>query len=281
MSLTLGGVRPGFARGFVELRHSFGGAGFVGHALWPTVTLFAMFLLRDTVFEGTSFSLAALMLPSVLGMFVAFGTLLTVQYVAADREDGTVLRAKATPDGVRGYFVGKIVTVSVTVLGYLVFLLVPGWFIVGGLDIEGLGSWLTLALVVLLGLMATQPIGIMLGSMVSGARGAGYMALPVLGLVAVSGIFYPITALPSWIQAVAQAFPMYWLGLGVRSALLPQAAAVVEIGESWRHLETLGVLGAWAVLGLALAPIVVRRMARRETGSSVARRREALLRRVV
>ena len=43
----------------------------------------------------------------------------------------------------------------------------------------------------------------------------------------------------------------------------------MEIGHSWRHLETLGVLGAWAIAGLVLAPILLRRMARRESGSSV------------
>jgi ABC-2 type transport system permease protein len=101
-----------------------------------------------------------------------------------------------------------------------------------------------------------------------------------MGLTAISGIFYPVAALPEWLQWVAQAFQMYWLGLGMRSALLPDAAAAVELGASWRHLETIAVLGAWAVLGLILAPIVVRRMARRESGSRVAERREKLLRRV-
>jgi ABC-2 type transport system permease protein len=98
-------------------------------------------------------------------------------------------------------------------------------------------------------------------------------------VIGISGIFYPITALPEWVQWVAQIFPIYWLGLGMRSALLPDSAVGIEIGESWRHLETVGVLGAWAVIGLILAPIVLRRMARKESGSSVAERREKALRR--
>ena len=60
----------------------------------------------------------------------------------------------------------------------------------------------------------------------------------------------------------------------MRSAFLPDDAAAIEIGESWRQLETAAVLRAWAVAGLVLAPIVLRRMARRESGSSVAERRE-------
>jgi DNA-binding XRE family transcriptional regulator len=79
---------------------------------------------------------------------------------------------------------------------------------------------------------------------------------------------------------LAQFFPVYWLGLGMRSALLPDALASVEIGQSWRQLETLGVLGAWAVAGLVLAPIILRRMARRESGSSVEARRQRALQRV-
>ena len=42
----------------------------------------------------------------------------------------------------------------------------------------------------------------------------------------------------------------------------------MEIGGSWRTLPPSAVLLAWAVVGLVLAPILLRRMARRESGSS-------------
>jgi ABC-2 type transport system permease protein len=116
------------------------------------------------------------------------------------------------------------------------------------------------------------------GSQISGA---GYISLPVIGLIAISGTFYPITSMPQWVQWVAQVFPMYWLGLGMRSALLPASAVTVELGQSWRQLETLGVLVAWALPGVILAPIVLRRMARRESGSGVAIRREKALQRAI
>jgi hypothetical protein len=68
-------------------------------------------------------------------------------------------------------------------------------------------------------------------------------------------------------------------GFRMRSALLPASMAAAEIGGSWRHLETVGVLGLWAVAGLVLTPIVLRRMARRESGSRVAERREKAMQR--
>jgi ABC-2 type transport system permease protein len=68
---------------------------------------------------------------------------------------------------------------------------------------------------------------------------------------------------------MAQVFPMYWVGLGMRSAFLPDAAAALEIGGSWRTLETVLVLGAWAIGGLLVTPALLRRMARRQSGSQV------------
>lgn len=135
--------------------------------------------------------------------------------------------------------------------------------------------------IVALGMLATLPVGAVLGSVFGDARAQGLIQLPVLALIGISGIFYPITALPEWLQWTAQVFPLYWLGLGMRAAMLPDAAVAVEIGDSWRQAETVGVLGAWAVLGLAVAPVVLRRMARRESGSKVAARRERALQRVL
>ena len=160
---------------------------------------------------------------------------------------GTLLRAKATPHGMTGYLIGKVVMVSGTILISVAVSLISGAFLFTGLTVGSAGAWLTLA---------------------SGA------------LIAISGIFYPITHLPHWLQWIGQVFPFYWLGLGMRSALLPASLASVEIGHSWRHLATFGMLGAWAVIGLLLAPVVLRRMARRESGSSVAARREKAMLRV-
>ncbi|GAA0949226.1 ABC transporter permease [Kribbella koreensis] len=278
MSPRMMAVRTGWRRGVIELRQSFTNPGeLLSHFLWPVLLLIALYFLRDKSFGSTGFGLGALALPSMLGMNAAMGMISMSQQLTADREDGTLLRAKATPDGMVGYLVSKVVSVAGGLIADLAILLVPGLLIVRGLSVE---RPLTLLWVLVLGLLATLPIGAVLGSVFTSARSQGLIQLPVLALIGVSGIFYPVTALPGWLEFVAQLTPIYWLGLGMRSALLPGDAVAVEIGSSWRHWETVGVLGVWAVVGLLVAPVVLRRMARRESGSSVAGRRERALQRI-
>lgn len=281
MNPAMAAVRAGLRRGGIELRQTFTNFQDLWNYLFiPAIILIVMFFLRGNTVPGTDFSLGAMTIPGVLGMQVAYGGLLTLAFaLMLEREDGTLLRAKATPNGMLGYLVGKIVTISGMSLVSMAVILVPGVFLFDGMAVGGLGSWLTLAWVLVLGLIATMPIGAIIGSLFSGPGGIGLLMLPLMGLIATSGIFYPITSFPVWLQWIAQAFPIYWLGLGMRSALLPDSMATVEIGESWRHLETVGVLGVWAIVGMILAPIVLRRMARRESGSSVAARREKAMQR--
>jgi ABC-2 type transport system permease protein len=275
-------IRYGFVRGWIELKHTFRSGQDLWTYLFPAVLLLVvMFFMRNATVPGTGFSLGARTLPSAIGMGIAFGGLVNLaQQLMVEREDGTLLRAKATPNGMLGYLVGKITVVSLMLLVSLVLQLVPGLFVLDGFALNTFSAWFTLAWVLVIGLFATMPIGAIVGSLFSNPRNFGLVMLPLMGLVATSGIFYPITNFPTWLQWVAQAFPIYWLGLGMRSAMLPGDMASVEFGQSWRHLETLGVLSVWAAAGLILAPLVLRRMARRESGSSVAARRERALQRV-
>ncbi|MEU1250032.1 ABC transporter permease [Micromonospora arida] len=273
-------LRAGRSRGLVELRQSVtNGGDLFNHVFWPVLMLITLWFLRDRQFGPSGFPLGALALPSILGMNTAMAMVSMSQQLTADREDGTLLRAKAIPNGMLGYLTGKLISVSGGLLIELAIFLLPALLLVDGLSTARPTAWMTLLAVLMLGLIATLPAGAVLGSIFTSARSQGILTLPILAVIAISGIFYPITVLPQWLQTAAQVFPIYWLGLGMRSALLPPSAVVVEIGHSWRHLETVAVLGAWAVAGLLIAPVVLRQMARRESGSSVADRRDRELQR--
>ncbi|MGM7646495.1 ABC transporter permease [Nocardia sp. JW2] len=273
-------LRAGFARGLIELRQVYTNApDLIGQFLTPAITLGVLFLLRDRDYGDSGLGIAELAVPGLLGSIIAFnGMYAILNVLVLDREDGTLLRAKAVPKGMVGYFVGKIVSTTGAVVAQVVIVLGVGMAIIGGSSLSGPGAVATFAWVLALGLLAVLPIGAILGSVLD-TRTAFLLTIPLMGLIAISGVFYPITALPGWLQVLGQLFPMYWLALGMRSALLPGEAVGIELDQSWRHLEMVGVLGIWAVAGLTLAPLVLRRMAQHESGATMATRREKAMQR--
>lgn len=270
-------VRLGVRRGRTEFGQSLRSSQDLSFYLFTAALAVGyLYLRRDTVVDDSGLLLPSVALPSILAGLVAFGLVIgPAQTLATEKEDGTLLRAKAVPHGLVGYFSGQLVLHSAGLVPQMVAVLVPSFLLFDDLMAHPSG-WFTVAWVLVLGLLAALPIGMMVGALVPNVQKVGmWGTLPVVLLAGISGIFYPVQALWGWVQVVGQVFPMYWLGLGMRSAFLPDSYVGAEIGDSWRTWETVAVLSGWAVLGALLAPAVLRRMARRQSGSHVAAAREA------
>jgi len=263
-------VRVGLGRGWTEWLKSIRSAQDITFYVVVTgIALGYLFLLRGDTVGDSEVPAVVFSLPGVLAGLIVFGAYMgPVFTLATEKEDGTMLRAKALPHGMVGYVTGQAVFQFLGVLPMIVLLLAPALVF---LDVTlSLAGAVAVAWVVLLGLLAVLPIGLAAGALVPSVRKAGtWGMLPVGALSAISGIFFPLQALWGWVQVVAQVFPMYWMGLGLRSAFLPESAAALELTGSWRTTETVLVLGAWAVVGLVLAPVVLRRMASKQSGSAV------------
>jgi ABC-2 type transport system permease protein len=277
MNPTTHAIKTGIQRGWTEFMLSLKSPQDQGFYLFTSGgVLLYLFLNRNNEVEGTSMFYPTVALPSILGALLVFGLVIGPAYaLAMEREDGTLLRARAVPRGLIGHVTGHILLNTLSLIPSFLVILIPGAFLFDDMMQNGLRGWATVIWVVLLGLLATLPIGIVIGSLVPGVQKVGtWGMLPILVLLGISGIFSPMDGLWNWVQIVSQSFPMYWVGLGMRSAFLPDAASALEIGGSWRTLETVAVLGAWAVAGLVIAPVVLRRMARRQSGSQVEAARE-------
>jgi len=273
---TVHAIRLGLRRGWTEFVQSLRSSQDQWYYLFTGgLAVGYLYLRRNTEVEGTDLLLPSVALPSILGALIAFGVVIGPAYaLAMEKEDGTLLRHKAVPHGMVGYVSGQLLFQSVNLVPQLAVVLVPSFLLFDGLMADPSGWWTVLWLLVL-GLVAALPIGMVIGALVPSTQKVGMWGmLPVMVLAGISGIFYPIQQLWGWVQVVAQIFPMYWLGLGMRSAFLPDAAAAVEITGSWRTLETVLVLTAWAIAGALIAPIVLRRMSRRQSGAAVQQARE-------
>lgn len=273
-------LRQGLRRGRIEFVQSVRSPQDQGFYLFTTVAVLGYLILRrNSKVEGTDLLLPSVALPSILAALVGFGVVIGPAYaLAMEREDGTLLRHKAVPHGLLGYFTGQLFFQTASLLPQLLVILVPSFLLFDNLMSNGASGWARLALFLALGLIAMMPLGMIIGSLVPNTQKVGtWGMLPVMVMVGLSGIFYPVQTLWGWAQVVAQAFPLYWVGLGMRSAFLPAETAVLEIGGSWRTGMTFAVLGAWAVVGLMVTPRVLRRMARRTSGSQVEAARDQAL----
>ncbi|MBA0053568.1 ABC transporter permease [Streptomyces sp. AJS327] len=212
----------------------------------------------------------------VASMLVLTALIWLPQQLANEREDGTLLRLRGVPHGPAVYVIAKTVMVVAISLGCALLALFGGALVTGSGLPGSLTQWLTLLWVLLLGLVAMTLLGAAIGAILPNPREAlAALMLPVVGLLFISGVFFPASVMPRWLQIVGEVFPLKWIAQGVRSAMLPDSAVVAETSGSWQHLETAGVLGVWIVLGLLLAPRLLRRSARRQSGSRLAARREA------
>ncbi|WP_046500156.1 ABC transporter permease [Streptomyces odonnellii] len=268
------GVRAGLQRGGIELRHLLrNGKEMSGHLTNVVVALLVAAYISDDV-PGTRTPMSDLMLAGFAAyLLFQVGLINLPQMLVAEREEGALLRLRATPGGIPAYLVAKCVLIVVVAVGTVALLLAAGALLVDGPLPHGPGAWLTLLWVTTLGLLAVVPLGAAVGAVLPNPREAlALVMLPTMVLLFISGTVFPITSLPVPVQQVAAVFPLKWMAQGLRSALLPDAARTAEAAGSWELPMVALVLAAWAVLGFLLAVPLLRRAARRESGSRLSER---------
>ncbi|MFD9038836.1 ABC transporter permease [Streptomyces bottropensis] len=266
--------RAGIQRGGIELRHLLrNGKEMFGHLTNVVVALAVAAWLSDDV-PGTRTPMAHLVLAGFAAyLLFQIGLINLPQILVTEREEGALLRLRATPGGIPAYLVAKCLLVVVVAVGTLALLLAAAAVLVDGPLPRGPGDWLTLLWVTTLGLLAVVPLGAAIGAVLPNPREAlALIMLPTMGLLLISGTVFPITSLPVPVQHVAAVFPLKWMAQGLRSALLPDAARSAEAAGSWELPMVALVLTAWAVLGFLLAVPLLRRAARRESGSRLSAR---------
>ncbi|GHA48704.1 transport permease protein [Streptomyces tauricus] len=270
--------RAGLQRGRIELRHLLRSPKEMsGHLTNVVVALvIAVYVTGDV--PGTHVPTAHLVLAGFAAyLLFQIGLVNLPQILVTEREEGTLLRLRATPGGIPAYLVAKSMLVVVMAAGTLALLLAVAALLVDGPLPHGPGGWLTLLWVTTLGLLAVVPLGAAVGAVLPNPREAlALIMLPTMALLFTSGTVFPSTSLPVPVQQVAAVFPLKWMAQGLRSALLPDTARTAEAAGSWELPMVALVLTAWAVLGFLLAVPLLRRAARRESGSRLsARHRKA------
>lgn len=186
--------------------------------------------------------------PGIMGLAVLTSSLMAlVLSVVSQREAGILKRRRATPVPAAVLVLSRAVTAtlsSVAACGLMVFVAAAAF------DIKpppgGLGPAL---LAVVVGSLCFACCGYAIAAMVTNADSAQpILQVVLLPLQMISGIYFPASQLPDWLQHVANAFPLAHLTDALQHAWLPSGATV-----AW---EDIGIMALW---GVAAAFVAARR----------------------
>lgn len=173
--------------------------------------------------------------------------------IAVERDEGGLKRLRGTPMPPTAYFVGKVGSVLVTSTVQTALLLAVAALAFGVELPTTTDRWITFAWVFTLGTAVGAVCGVAFSSVPRSGRSASAVVTPiVIVLQFISGVFFTFSELPTWMQRVAELFPLKWMAQGMRSVFLPDSAEALEVSGSWQHPMTAAVLLAYLVVGLVL-----------------------------
>lgn len=183
--------------------------------------------------------------PGIAGMAVMSTTFTALAYnMTFLREEGVLKRIRGTPMSPGSYLFG-IAGNAVTNTALQIAIIV-----VAGRIFFGTGwprDWGELVLFVVAGVVCFASLGVAFSHVIPNFEStAAYVNAVFLPLILISGVFYDVKHVPGFIKGIAQAFPLTHLIDGLSGAMVKGT----DIGS---NVSALGVIAAWALVGVVLA----------------------------
>ncbi|MCR4402903.1 MAG: ABC transporter permease [Firmicutes bacterium] len=194
--------------------------------------------------ESADLRMVDFILPGILAMALMQLGLFGAMRAVSLREQKVLKSLGATPLRRGLLLVSEVVvritmaliqTVLIVVIGYTVF------------RVKILGSWPALLGAVLLGALTFVSMGYMIAAFPKTEEaGVGFVQIVQFPMMFLSGIFFPIEIMPSFLRPVVRAMPLSYLGDLLRQIMV---AAPPEYSPA----TDVGVLVAWAVVSFIVA----------------------------
>lgn len=235
-------------------------AGFAMQFLYP---LF-MLVIFNAVFSGDligEVSYAEYLLPAMITTGVMTTCLQNLAItVAGERENGYLKRLAVLPAPQWAHVVAKCLSNTIlALLNAALLLLIARLFLDVDLPRQA-RSWGLLAVVLVLMVATCTALGLALGRVMPGSRAAAGVVTPIVVMLQfVSGIFFPLSQLPTWMVNTFSVLPVRWSAELMREALLPAEFAVAEPTGAWETGKGLAVVSAWLIGAVVAAVVLTRR----------------------
>ncbi|BDA65337.1 ABC transporter permease [Actinomyces capricornis] len=267
IAVPLGILRAGVRQALADLRPQFLSAGVVSVVL-PVMIVVLVARTQADVPDAGGLSFGSVLAAGAVGSFSALAVIQIANEAYQDRAGGALLRVRILPHGPMVWAVGKTISCVVTVLVTQCSLLLAASLLIDGVSLDPADALLSL-LALLLASLAVAPIGFLVASVARSAYGLMATTAGVMALLVTSGFAIPMTQMPLWLQRLQYGMPFYWAGHLSRWLLVGLPAW--EPGGRFQPVVAIGVLAAWAVVGFAVVPFIIRRSVDQETIGSLSR----------
>jgi ABC-2 type transport system permease protein len=196
--------------------------------------------VRTQVWYNPDLDSAFFNIPGVIGMILSFITsILTATTIVRERERGTIEQLIVTPIRSWELIVGKLL--PYVILGFIetfeILLIGHWWF---GVPIRG-----SAALIIItsgLFLMSSLGIGLFASTMANTQQEAMMTVMMFnLPMIFLSGFFFPIAAMPKFLQIISYAIPLRYYLIIIR-ALLIKGVGIVAIQNEVIALVIFGIV---------------------------------------
>ncbi len=185
------------------------------------------------------------LVPGLMGMNLMGTVLLGIGYFLAEMRARNLLkRFLATPMRRADFLLAIFVARMVLLIPEMIAILAVGWLVFG---VPIAGDPLTLILVILVGALAFNSLGLLLGCRAQKLESiSGLVNLVMLPMYIFSGVFFSSKHFPNAAQPFIQALPLTQLNDALREVML-EGATLPAVALR------LGILLAWTVVSLYLA----------------------------
>jgi ABC-2 type transport system permease protein len=208
--------------------------------------------VRTQVWYNPDLNSAYFMIPGVIGMILSFiTTILTATAIVRERERGTIEQLIVTPIRSWELVLGKLLPYVILAFVETFEVLIIGhfWF---GVPIRG-----SLSLIVLTsGIFIMSSLGIgLLASTIANTQQEAMLTVMMYNLPSIflSGFFFPLEAMPQFLQIVSYAIPLRYFLVVIRSLLLKGVGIEAIQGE----------VIALTIFGLAIMTLAALRFRKR------------------
>ncbi|MDP4604313.1 MAG: ABC transporter permease [Solirubrobacteraceae bacterium] len=216
----------------------------------PTAAFFSFVLpliflfLFGAVFSGSQANLNVLV-PGIAGLSVmatTFNALATQMTFL--REQGVLKRVRGTPLPGTSYLSGIIGSAATNAVIQILIIIVAGKLFFG------LGwpkDWAELALFTVLGVACFASMGVAFSHVIPNFEAApAYTNLVFLPMIFISGVFFDVDNVPTFLRDIANALPLVHVINGISAALVTGAPLA-------DHLSDLAVVAVWTLACVILA----------------------------